>query len=116
MLAALEAGREPAFDPAPGGRDLPRYGESMLRGLFGSDILERLRTSPPGQWVGPHESPRGWHFFRVDARHPREVLPFEFVQAQVRADYQNEAINDRLDEFVARHRDRYPLRIEDNPG
>jgi peptidyl-prolyl cis-trans isomerase C len=116
VLSALEEGREPAFDPPPGGRDLPRYGESMLRGLFGGAVLERLRSLPVGRWAGPFESPRGWHFFRVDDRHPRELLPFEFVQAQVRADYQNEAINDRLDKFVARNRDRYPFRIEDEPG
>lgn len=107
-LSALEEGREPAFDPPPGGRDLPRYGESMLRSLFGGAVLERLRASPVGQWAGPFESPRGWHFFRVDDRHPRQLLPFEFVQAQVRADYQSAVLERRLDEFVARYRDRYP--------
>ena len=111
LLLALGAGEEPDFDAAPGGAWLPDYGESMLRGLFGAAILDALRTAPLQQWAGPFASPRGWHFLRVEARSPRELLPFERVRDQVLADYQADVLAARLADYVAARRDRYPLEL-----
>jgi hypothetical protein len=109
LLAALHSGDEPSFAPAPGGNTLPGYGESVFRARFGADVLDALRELPLHQWAGPFESAVGWHFFRVLERQPRELLPFERVQAQVRADYQAAILAERVDRFVEARRPRYPF-------
>jgi len=111
LLASLDAGEEAAFDPAPGGERLSRYGESMLRAQFGSEILEALKDAPADRWVGPLESRRGWHFFRVRERRPAEPLPFVRAREQVRADYQADVLAQRIDAYVDARRERYPLEL-----
>lgn len=113
LLRALETGSAPPFDPPPSGARLPAYGESMLRALFGSAVLEALRDLPLASWSGPYESSRGWHFFRVDARRGPKPLPFERVQQQVRADWLVDVIDRRLGDFVDARRSRYRLQRPD---
>lgn len=111
LRKALTAGEAPDFDPAPGGDLLPRYGESILRAQFGSAILDALGAAPLDRWLGPLESRRGWHFFRVRERASPEPLPFVQARAQVRADYQAELLAQRLAAYVDARRERYPLEL-----
>ena len=111
LLARLNAGEEPVFDPAPGGERLSLYGESMLRAQFGSEILDVLKDASAHRWLGPLESRRGWHFFRVRERRPAEPLPFVRAREQVLADYQAEVLAERIAAYVDARRERYPLEL-----
>lgn len=112
VRARLETGETGIGDAPPGGAIYPDYGESMLRGLFGDTTVTLLRTAQPGRWVGPLESVRGWHFFRVTDRQAPRPMAFAQVYEQVRLDLQTQALNRRVAEFVESRRSRYPMVLE----
>lgn len=112
ILAALRRGEPVQGDTAWQGRTFPRYGLSMIRGLFGQKVLDTLQSVNEDSWAGPYESPDGWHYLRVTERRPAVLLPYERVREQVLADYQAAALERRLDAFVESRRDRYPLQRE----
>lgn len=116
VLAALRGDEARDFDLPPGGAFLNAYGESILRGLFGAEILERLQAMPLEHWEGPFETLRGWHFFRVVARTPRELQSFAEARERVRADYEAAVLADRLSAYVDARRDRYRLVVPDPQG
>ena len=87
ILALLRDGKHVAGDAFPQGREFPRFGRSMLRGIVGQPFVDALWSAPLDQWIGPIESPRGWHFLRVTERLAAELLPFSVVRDQVESDY-----------------------------
>jgi peptidyl-prolyl cis-trans isomerase C len=111
LLAALERGEVVAGEEYDQGRSFPRYGRSILRGMFGVDFVEALWAAATGQWHGPWPSPRGWHFIRVSERFEPALLPFAAVRDQVASDW----MVARIDQAVARHvevlRQRHEVRI-----
>ncbi|MEZ0496941.1 peptidyl-prolyl cis-trans isomerase [Sphingomonas sp. IW22] len=88
LLARLRAGGTVAGDDFWMGHDLPDYGISMLRGMFGTAFLKRLEAAKAGEWFGPVQSTRGWHFARVTERGPARALPYPEARDQVLQDYQ----------------------------
>lgn len=112
LLAELRKGGEVAGESYWQGRSFPRYGRSMLRGMFGADFVESLWAAPLGEWTGPVESPRGWHIVRVSERHEARLLSYAEVSAQVARDW----LAAHIDEAVARHverlRERHEVRVE----
>lgn len=112
LLAALRQERDAEFDPAPTGAVMSDYGVSLLQAMFGARALARLQAMPPQQWEGPFETPQGWHYFRVLERRPRELLSFERARQQVRADYQAQIVDQRLEQFLQERRERYPLEMQ----
>jgi peptidyl-prolyl cis-trans isomerase C len=112
ILAQLRQGQPVNGQPFRYGIDFPAYGYSMLRGMFGQPIVEALSIAPLGQWIGPLESPYGWHYLQAAERQPAALLPFEAVRQQVEGDY----LASQIDAAVARHVDgllqRHASRIE----
>lgn len=110
LLQALEdGGRLDRAGQAPV-QSYPDYGVSLLRGLFGQQLLDVFRDQPLGEWRGPYKTESGWHFFRVNGRRPRELLSYESARDQVAADYQADLVAQRLQTFVDLERENYPLR------
>ena len=87
ILAQLNAGETVASDDFWLGRDFPRYGDSMVRGIFGQPFVATLKTAPEGRWIGPVQSPRGWHFVRKRESIASAMIPFPAIRDQVRQDY-----------------------------
>ena len=87
LLARLNAGDMIEGDDFWLGRDYPRYGDSMVRGIFGQPFVDRLKAAPQGAWIGPIASPRGWHFVRRGERVASAMIPFPAIRDQVRQDY-----------------------------
>jgi hypothetical protein len=112
VLARLRDGEEIAGDFFAQGSEFPAYGRSMLRGLFGQQFLTALEAAPPGDWHGPIESTRGWHFVRAGERLPAHRLPFERVRSQVEQDYLRTLIQQAVDARVAEIAARYEVEIE----
>jgi peptidyl-prolyl cis-trans isomerase C len=110
-LAGLQRGARLAGDPFEHGRDFARYGESMLRGLFGQEFVAALWAAPLGQWSGPLRSTQGWHFLRVSERLPAQRLGFAEVRRQVESDVMAAAIDDAVARRLVELERRYGVRI-----
>lgn len=116
VLARLRAGGTVAGDDFWMGRQMPRYGESMISGLFGLPFLDALRRAPQGQWQGPIMSLRGAHFVRVNARVAPMARSYPQVRDLVRQDWITAQANTVLETQMQTLRSGYKLRIaEQNP-
>jgi hypothetical protein len=109
LLRALAAGTAPPGIEAAQGSRFPAYGISMLRGLFGQQLLDTLQQLPLDEWHGPYAGPSGWHVFRVTSREEPVLLPYASVKQQVRADFQEAQLMSRVDAWLDARRVRYPL-------
>jgi peptidyl-prolyl cis-trans isomerase C len=107
VLGRLQGGEAIAGEPFPQGRSFPRYGRSILRGMFGQSFVDALWSAPLGAWSGPLESPQGWHYVRPTERLPQSLLAFDVVRSQVENDFLvaliDEAIERRVVELEQRH-------------
>lgn len=107
ILARLGRGETIAGEPFAQGRSFPRYGRSMLRGMFGQPFVDTLWAAPLGEWSGPVESPHGWHYVRATERLPETLLAFDVVRNQVENDYLvmliQQAVERRIAELERRH-------------
>lgn len=112
VLARLRGGEKVAGDDFWMGKQLPDYGESMLRGMFGQDFLVTARAAKPNEWFGPVRSSRGWHFVRVTGTAPASMMPYPEVRDQVRQDYQASIVNKAVADEVARIGEKYDVEIE----
>ena len=112
ILALLRGGKPVAGDAFPQGREFPRFGRSMLRGIFGQPFVDALWSAPLGQWIGPIESPRGWHFVLATERVAAELLPFSAVRDQVENDYLAATIQQAVDRRVAELERRYKVTVD----
>lgn len=112
ILARLRAGTPVAGEPFAQGTRFPRYGQSMLRGLFGQPFVDALWVAPTGQWTGPVRTQHGWHYLHVTERLPPALLPFEAVRAQVENDFLAALIEDAVDRRVAELARRYGVDVD----
>lgn len=111
-LARLNAGEAVSGEDFWMGRDLPNYGISMLRGMFGQPFLDTIGKAPRGQWIGPVRSTRGWHFVRVRDRGDARMLPYPEARDQVRQDYLAEQTGGAVEKEVARLTEAVDVRVE----
>lgn len=109
LIEALAAGEALPGKSHRTGQQFPTYGESMIRGLFGPEVLGLLQAANFADWFGPIETIEGWHFFRVSDRGARVLQPFERVSSEVLIDYQSSQLDSRVDAFIDSVGDRYPL-------
>ena len=97
-----------------------------LRRLFGpvtAELILSAITAPgdPGSggatvgWIGPHETVRGQHWFRIFERMTPELPPLDSVRERVRLDWVADQEAARLDQAVRGLRERYNIVI-DEPG
>jgi peptidyl-prolyl cis-trans isomerase C len=112
LLAQLRAGQTIDGESFDHGREFPRFGRSLLRGLFGQPFTDALWQAPLGTWTGPLESTRGWHFVLCTERPPSALLPFDTVRQQVENDYLRALIDSAVDQYVDQRRRRYDVQVE----
>lgn len=112
VAAELRAGGEVRGDTSRYGDRFPRYGTSMLRGLFGQDFVAALWQAPLGEWSGPIRSTLGWHFVKPAERLAAARLPFDAVRDQVAADYLAAEARAAVEGRVAELERRYEVVIE----
>ena len=112
ILAQLRQGQPVTGQPFRHGRDFPQYGYSMVRGIFGQPIVAALSVAPLGQWIGPLESPYGWHYLQATERLPAVLLPFDAVRQQVENDFLAALIDGAVERHVDELRQRHVVRIE----
>jgi peptidyl-prolyl cis-trans isomerase C len=90
--------------PAPQGPSFPRYGRSILRGMFGQPFVDALWAAPVGEWSGPVESSHGWHYVRPAEQLPETRLAFDVVRDQAENDYLVAVISQAVERHVTRRR------------
>ncbi|WP_169793909.1 peptidyl-prolyl cis-trans isomerase [Sphingobium cupriresistens] len=112
MLATLRAGGTVKGDDFWMGHDLPNYGESMVRGMFGQPFTDALKKAPAGSWIGPLQSTRGWHFARVRDRGPSAMLPYTDVRDQVSQDYLAAETGALVEKEVRKLESAYRIQVE----
>ena len=112
ILAALNRGDRIDGDDFWMGRTFPNYGESMLRGMFGTHVLAAARTAPINAWVGPYPSARGVHYLRVTARTPPAPMRYTDVRDQVRQDMAAAQSSGAVDAEVKKMEARYDVDVE----
>ena len=112
ILAQLRQGQPVTGQPFRHGLEFPQYGHSMLRGMFGQPIVEALSVAPLGQWIGPLESPYGWHYLLASERLPAVLLPFDAVRQQVENDYLVALIDAAVERHLDGLRQRHAVQIE----
>ena len=112
ILAQLRQGEPITGQPFRHGREFPQYGYSMLRGMFGQPIVEALSAAPLGEWIGPLESPYGWHYLYATERLRAVVLPFVAVRRQVESDVLVTLIDASIEQHVDGLRQRHAVQIE----
>lgn len=73
-LALLNAGQPVDSDASLFTEQYTNASDHQIARAFGSAFVDPLYRLPLGQWVGPLESPLGWHFIniseRIDAQPP----------------------------------------------
>ncbi len=112
LLATLQSGGSVKGDDFWMGHDLKDYGESMLRGMFGQPFLDTLKKTPAGQWIGPLQSTRGWHFARVRDRGASAMLPYTDVRDQVKQDYLAAQTGALVEQEVQKLEAGYRIKVE----
>jgi hypothetical protein len=80
-----------------------------LTALFGEAAAAAIFGAEPGAWVGPHESIRGQHWFRVTSRTGSAVPPLDSLRERVRLDWVTEREATRLQQRVIELREAYTL-------
>ena len=99
-------------DPGPGDPFvLPlTYGgvgvDDLLRD-YGPAFARALESDPLGVWVGPVQSPYGWHLVRIESRKPRSIPEFATVRDQVKDAYLSDARKHANSDFLVKLRKRY---------
>lgn len=112
ILARLNREEAVAGDSFRYGRQFESYGRSMIRGMFGEPFVVAVWSATPGQWIGPLESPHGWHFVRLSGRQPPDLRPFPEVSNQVENDWTAAQIQAAVDRKVAELRRGQRITIE----
>lgn len=109
LLARLNAGEAIQADDFWLGRSFPQYGDSMVRGIFAQPFVDALRTAPEGRWIGPIQSPRGWHFVRKTEALPAARIPYAQIRDQVRQDYMMAETSSAIDSAVVRLKEKFDV-------
>jgi hypothetical protein len=90
-------------------RVLVEVTQGDLTQIMGVDLADRVFASEVGEWVGPLETVRGQHWYRLTSNREAEVLPFDDVRDQVRLDWIAREEAARLERRVAELRREYAI-------
>ena len=118
LMVQLQAGAPPeqlADSPDVRSSVLRQVTGGDLRRLFGPVTAELILSANTEGWIGPHETVRGQHWFRIVEQTTPELPPLESVRERVRLDWVADQEAARLDQAVGGLRERYNIVI-DEPG
>jgi hypothetical protein len=118
-LTSLARGADPAKlgDPSMLPAALPPTTQESIAGLFGAEFAAKVfahagHAQGANDWFGPVASPFGQHIVSVITIEPARTVALSEAIDNVRADWVEARRNDARDDFHARLRKRYNIRIE----
>jgi hypothetical protein len=114
LLAKLQSGADPAKlgDTSMLPSAMPLTTEEGVASLFGADFAKAAFSHTGEAWFGPVASPFGQHLVLVMDVEPGRTVPLSEVREKVRSDWIEHRRNIARDEFHARMRKRYDIRIQ----
>lgn len=116
ILAKLQAGEMVEGEPFWLGKNLNSYSESILRSSFGGEFYEELKAAPVGQWVGPVESARGYHFAQVTRQGEPELMPYQAVRDRLDQDWADHHRRQNVSARTETVKERFTIVMESNGG
>ena len=116
QLQAGVSAEELAESPGARSSVLRQVTGGDLRRLFGPVTAELILSANTQGWIGPHETVRGQHWFRIVERTTPELPPLDSVRERVRLDWVADQEAARLDQAVRELRERYNIVIEEPEG
>ncbi len=113
FLARLESGADPAKlgDPSMLPTVMPLTTEEGAAGLFGAEFAASVFEHAGEGWFGPVASPFGQHIVQVIGTEPGRSAALDDIRDKIRADVIESRRDRSRDEFHARMRQRYSIRI-----
>jgi hypothetical protein len=113
-LVALKAGGDPANlgDRSMLPAAIPLTTQEGVAALFGSDFAAAAFAASEDGWFGPVASPFGQHVATLVDVEPGRAVPLAEIVDRVHSDWVEARRNKARDEFHARMRQRYDIRIE----
>lgn len=114
FLAKLQSGVDPTKlgDSSMLPAAMPLTTEEGIASLFGADFARAAFAQPGDNWFGPVASPFGQHLVLVMDIEPGRAVPLFEIREKVRSDWIEHRRNIARDDFHARMRQRYDIRIE----
>jgi hypothetical protein len=114
FLAKLKSGVDPAKlgDSSMLPAAMPLTTEEGVASLFGTDFASAAFAGQSETWFGPVASPFGQHLVLVMDIEPGRAVQLAEVREKVRSDWIEHRRNIARDDFHARMRKRYDIRIE----
>jgi len=111
VLRRLRSGEKVQGDEYWLGGKLQAYDESMVRATLGQAFVEALRAAEKGQWVGPVQTARGWHYVRVEEVLESHVMPFVEVKEQVLRDWIDDKRSTSVNARIAVLKEKYDVEV-----
>jgi hypothetical protein len=112
ILKRLQAGEAVKGDDYWLGERLQTYDESMVRATLGQPFVESLKTAEMDRWIGPIQTPRGWHFVRVERVVEPQVMKFVDVREQVLRDWLDDKRSNSVNSRIAVLKEKYDVEVE----
>jgi hypothetical protein len=114
FLAKLKTGADPASvgDPSMLPGAMPLTSQQGISALFGDDFAAAVFKSDSKGWFGPVSSPFGQHLVLVMDREPGREATIDDVRDKLRADWIEARRSKKRDDFQARLRGRYQVKVE----
>ncbi len=116
QLRAGASAQEFAENPGVRASVLREVTGGDLRRLFGPVTAELILSANTEGWIGPHETVRGQHWFRIAERTSPELPPLDNVRERVRLDWVADQEAARLELAVRELRERYNIVIDEPEG
>jgi hypothetical protein len=102
VLRGLRAGKKIIGEGYWLGDEINNYTESIMLSTFGVEFYKALVLLPPGQWDGPLDSPRGYHFVRHQGLQKPAPLKLANIYERVRRNVLGARQGRRIKEQVAK--------------
>lgn len=84
-----------------------------IRGALGEEIGAALESAPLNEWIGPLESPYGWHLVRVEDTVPAHAPQLAVISSEVLHTYLRMRGDERLARTLRSLRLRYGVELEE---
>jgi hypothetical protein len=91
---------------------MPLTTEEGVAALFGADFAKAVFANTAEGWFGPIASPFGQHLVLIMDVEAGRAVSLAEVRERVRSDWIEHRRNEARDQFHARMRQRYDIRIE----
>lgn len=87
--------------------------EARIRDALGEEVTSHLNVAPPEQWVGPLQSPYGWHLVRVEDAVPAQAPQLATISSEVLHTYLRVRGEEKLARTLRDLRLRYGVEVDE---